>query len=113
VPIEDQIEELTHVVRQGFADLIEKFGKPQTAMVEAKPAVVEAKALNGADKKQGPSFEEVTAIAQKLAQVKTPAAAMKLINAHGAPRLAQLPEEKYAAFVEAASVMLSEKTAEL
>jgi hypothetical protein len=106
VPIEDQIEELTHVVRQGFADLIEKFGKPQTA-------VVEAKALNGADKKQGPSFEEVTAIAQKLAQVKTPAAAMKLINAHGAPRLAQLPEEKYAAFVEAASVMLSEKTAEL
>jgi hypothetical protein len=106
VPIEDQIEELTHVVRQGFADLIEKFGKPQAT-------VVEAKALNGADKKQGPSFEEVTAIAQRLAQVKTPAAAMKLINAHGAPRLAQLPEDKYAAFVEAASVMLSEKTAEL
>jgi hypothetical protein len=108
VPIEDQIEELTHVVRQGFADLIEKFGKPQTAVAATKP-----EALNGADKKQGPSFEEVTAIAQKLAQVKTPAAAMKLINAHGAPRLAQLPEEKYAAFVEAASVMLSEKTAEL
>jgi hypothetical protein len=110
VPIEDQIEELTHVVRQGFADLIEKFGKPQATVAETKP---EAKALNGEDKKQGPSFEEVTAIAQKLAQVKTPAAAMKLINAHGAPRLAQLPEDKYAAFVEAASVMLSEKTAEL
>jgi hypothetical protein len=108
VPIEDQIEELTHVVRQGFADLIEKFGKPQTAVVERS----ESPERRGQERKAR-AFEEVTAIAQKLAQVKTPAAAMKLINAHGAPRLAQLPEEKYAAFVEAASVMLSEKTAEL
>jgi hypothetical protein len=68
---------------------------------------------NGQDRKKGPTFEEVSAIAQKIAQVRNPPTAMKLINSFGAPRLAQLPEDKYAAFYAAAEVLLAEKNPEL
>ena len=102
--LEDKFDTLIDVVRQGFAAL----GTPQVVLQPSAPALEEpAATANGEDKKPWPTFEEVTAIAQQLAAVKTPAIAMRLIQQHGAPKLAQLAKEKYPAFMAAAEVLIN------
>lgn len=106
--LEDKLDTLIDVVRQGFAVLgmpsavVLRPGAPELAPAPEQPVQAE----NGEDKKPWPTFEEVTAIAQKLAAVKTPAFAMRLIQQHGAPKLAQMPKEKYPAFLAAAEVAM-------
>jgi len=106
--LEDKFDTLIDVVRQGFAAL----GTPQVVLQPSAPILAPAPeqpaaTANGEDKKPWPTFEEVTAIAQQLAAVKTPAIAMRLIQQHGAPKLAQLAKEKYPAFMAAAEVLIN------
>jgi len=107
--LEDKLDTLIDVVRQGFAVLgmpsavVLQPGVPTLAPAPEQPAAT----ANGEDKKPWPTFEEVTAIAQQLAAVKTPAIAMRLIQQHGAPKLAQLAKEKYPAFMAAAEVLIN------
>lgn len=111
MPLEEQIANLTKVVEQGFAGLLasladKKQEAPATVEVAAptEPEAIPEK-LNG----KGPSFEEVIAIAHKLAGERGPAVAAKLIQQHGAEKLALMDKSKYPAFVAAASVMLEQR----
>ena len=63
-------------------------------------------APNGPTK--GPTFDEVVAIAQEVARRKTPPVAIKLINAHGAQKLADMDPAQYPAFYAAAQVELGQ-----
>jgi len=69
------------------------------------PAATYFSPSNGQDK--GPSFDEVVAIAQELARLKTPPVAIKLINQHGASKLADMDPAQYPAFYAAAQVALA------
>ena len=60
---------------------------------------------------RGPTFDEVVAIAQELARQKTPPVAIKLINAHGAQKLADMDPANYPAFYAAAQVELGQTDA--
>jgi len=57
---------------------------------------------------RGPTFDEVVAIAQELARQKTPPVAIKLINQHGAQKLADMDPAQYPAFYAAAQVELGQ-----
>jgi hypothetical protein len=115
--LEEQLDNLTNVIKQGLAELVETIraqgttqhvervvAKPNGAAQETPTEVVETK---------GPSYAEVLAIAQKLAQVKGPGTASKLIHKHGGGKLADMPEKLYPAFMASAQVLLSEPTPEL
>jgi len=93
-----------------------KRGRPKAdaPIVSSEPArattglVPPPAAPNGQDK--GPSFDEVVAIAQELARLKTPPVAIKLINQHGASKLADMDPAQYPAFYAAAQVALATET---
>jgi hypothetical protein len=89
-----------------------KRGRPKTepvALPAPAPAAAAAPpALNGEVK---PSFDEVVAIAQELARRKTPPVAIKLINQHGAQKLADMDPANYPAFYAAAMVELAQADA--
>jgi len=87
-----------------------KRGRPAAAAPVAEPAAppVVGSAPNGEIK--GPSFDEVVAIAQELARLKTPPVAIKLINEHGAQKLADMDPAQYPAFYAAAQVALAQNT---
>ena len=57
---------------------------------------------------KGPSYDEVVAIAQEVARIKTPPVAIKLINQHGAQKLIEMDPAKYPAFYAAAQVLLGQ-----
>jgi hypothetical protein len=97
--LEEQITQLTEVVSKGFADLARLLQQPQPQTNGAAAAQVQ---------ENGPTLDEVIAIAQKLAHAKGPATAAKLIQRHGAAKLAQLSQDKYASFIASAEVLLSE-----
>jgi hypothetical protein len=91
---------------------------PKRGRPRAEPAISPAPAAapasttptpNGQDK--GPSFDEVVAIAQELARRKTPPVAIKLINQHGAQKLADMDPANYPAFYAAAMVELAQPDA--
>ena len=112
--LEDQVAELTRVVETGLssiADLLQQLiSQPQTATV---PAPTETAKPNGQDQPTevveppGPTFDQVTAIAQEIARRKGPPAAIGLIMQHGAKKLAEMDKSKYPAFVAAAEVLLA------
>jgi len=80
---------------------------PPVAESAAPPATVVGYASpNGQSK--GPTFDEVVAIAQEVARRKTPPVAIKLINAHGAQKLADMDPAQYPAFYAAAQVELGQ-----
>lgn len=79
---------------------------PRGILREAEPASTAAPAPNGQSK--GPTFDEVVAIAQEVARRKTPPVAIKLINAHGAQKLADMDPAQYPAFYAAAQVELGQ-----
>src|SRR3954470_19377724 len=115
VSLEDQVAVLERTVKQGFADVIDALkqgSSPQVSLAKSKPKV-EARKLNGEDKHEDPTFEEVIAIAHKLETSKAQPMAAKLIQAHGAEKLAQMDKAKYPAFVAAATVMLNEASSDL
>jgi len=89
-----------------------KRGRPKTEPVAppapAPAAAAAPPALNGEVK---PSFDEVVAIAQELARRKTPPVAIKLINQHGAQKLADMDPANYPAFYAAAMVELAQADA--
>lgn len=121
--LEDKLDDLIAVIRQGFSDIevtLRLMSDQPKLPVETRP--------NGHDAPvpaptplpppvaepvvaKGPSFDEVTAIAQEVARLKTPPVAIKLINQHGADRLANLPPEKYASFYAAAEILLGKQDA--
>lgn len=77
----------------------------------AEPAPPPAQAASpAAPNGKGPSFDEVVAIAQELARQKTPPVAIKLINEHGAQKLADMDPAQYPAFYAAAQVALAQDT---
>jgi len=83
--------------------------EPAAAPTVAAPpaaAPTAAPAPNGQSK--GPTFDEVVAIAQEVARRKTPPVAIKLINAHGAQKLADMDPAQYPAFYAAAQVELGQ-----
>ena len=114
--IEEQLDTLVNVLKQGFADLAEAVRlQAQTQHVEdivAKPNGA-AESPEEIVEKRGPTFDEVVAIAQELARRRSQTQAQRLIQKHGGGKLADMPKEKYAAFVAAATVLLSEPAAEL
>ena len=84
-----------------------KRGRPAAPVAEpAVPVGAPVPAPNGQIK--GPSFDEVVAIAQELARQKTPPVAIKLINEHGAQKLADMDPANYPAFYAAAQVALAQ-----
>jgi len=86
-----------------------KRGRPKAEPAPtAAPATFDPKAPNGQIK--GPTFDEVVAIAQELARLKTPPVAIKLINQHGASKLADMDPAQYPAFYAAAEVALATET---
>jgi hypothetical protein len=90
-----------------------KRGRPKAepaapAPAASPPAPAAPAALNGEVK---PSFDEVVAIAQELARRKTPPVAIKLINQHGAQKLADMDPANYPAFYAAAMVELAQPDA--
>lgn len=89
-----------------------KRGRPAAAAVPVvEPAPLPAQnASPAAPNGKGPSFDEVVAIAQELARVRTPPVAIKLINEHGAQKLADMDPARYPAFYAAAQVALSQDT---
>lgn len=103
--LEDKLDTLIDVVRQGFAAIrVQQIEQPAA---QPEQPVEQQPAGNGEDKKPWPTFEEVNAVAQHLARVKNPAMAMKLIQQHGAPKLAQMDKAKYPAFMAAAEVLIN------
>jgi len=137
--LETDIARLTDVLEKGFADLTAavirqseipplivaspsppvttpeppKRGRPAAAsppapVVEPAPSPAQA-ASPAAPNGKGPSFDEVVAIAQELARQKTPPVAIKLINQHGAQKLADMDPANYPAFYAAAQVALADK----
>jgi hypothetical protein len=85
-----------------------KRGRPKAEPAASPPAPAAPSALNGEVK---PSFDEVVAIAQELARRKTPPVAIKLINQHGAQKLADMDPANYPAFYAAAMVELAQPDA--
>lgn len=116
MPLEDQLATLTKVVEQGFANLLAVVSNP-VRTISAEPLTPTAPVAdvksNGEDKQEIPTFEEVIAIAQKLAAAKGQPVAAKLIQKHGAEKLAQLDKAQYPAFVASATVMLEAVTGDL
>jgi len=90
-----------------------KRGRPPAAVAAApvaEPAPPPQAASPAAPNGKGPSFDEVVAIAQELARQKTPPVAIKLINQHGAQKLADMDPANYPAFYAAAQVALAQDT---
>ncbi len=136
--IESGIDRLIDVLEKGFADLAaairqSEIAPPATEAAASRvvsktgfalepipaapepapaPAPVATPAPNGSGngKAKGPSFDEVVAIAQEVARLKTPPVAIKLINQHGAQKLAEMDPAKYPAFYAAAQVLLADAT---
>lgn len=54
-------------------------------------------------------FDDVKALAMKVVEEKGQPACVKLISSHGAKKLAELDESKYAAFMAACEVLLNEE----
>jgi hypothetical protein len=55
-----------------------------------------------------PTLDDVSAIAEKVKDVKGRGVAINIIKAHGADRLAGLDPSKYAAFIAACEVVMNE-----
>jgi hypothetical protein len=129
--IESEIARLIDVVEKGFADLTaairqSEISYPPMRALSADPtpepaptpapepapstSLVPAPNGSGNGKAKGPSFDEVVAIAQEVARLKTPPVAIKLINQHGAQKLAEMDPAKYPAFYAAAQVLLADAT---
>lgn len=141
--IEQQLAELTRVIQAGFdnlAEILRSQANPSTVVVSPPtlaPATVEATAetasapvaeaaveaskptlsvvsgtTNGEDK-TGLTFDQVNAIAQEVARLKSPPVAIDLIRKHGAGRLAEMDPKQYPAFVTACEVLLRKGEASL
>jgi len=132
--IETDIARLADVLEKGFSDLTAaiarqseiaspsppaatpeppKRGRPPAAVAAApvaEPAPPPQAASPAAPNGKGPTFDEVVAIAQELARQKTPPVAIKLINQHGAQKLADMDPANYPAFYAAAQVALAQDT---
>ena len=132
--LETDIARLADVLEKGFANLTAaiarqseiaasptlpaatpeppKRGRPPAiaAAPVAEPAPPPQAASPAAPNGKGPSFDEVVAIAQELARQKTPPVAIKLINQHGAQKLADMDPANYPAFYAAAQVALAQDT---
>jgi len=132
--LETDIARLADVLEKGFANLTAaiarqseiaaspplpaatpeppKRGRPPAiaAAPVAEPAPPPQAASPAAPNGKGPSFDEVVAIAQELARLKTPPVAIKLINQHGASKLADMDPAQYPAFYAAAQVALATET---
>ena len=122
--IESGIERLIDVLEKGFADLTAAIRQSEisyppmrvlsadpTPAPEPAPAPAPAPApepAKGNGKAKGPSYDEVVAIAQEVARIKTPPVAIKLINQHGAQKLIDMDPAKYPAFYAAAQVLLAD-----
>jgi hypothetical protein len=121
--LESGIDRLIDVLEKGFADLtaairqseisyppMQVLSAEPTPAPEPAPSTSLVPAPNGSGKAKGPSFDEVVAIAQEVARLKTPPVAIKLINQHGAQKLAEMDPAKYPAFYAAAQVLLADAT---
>jgi hypothetical protein len=136
--LESSIERLADVLEKGLTDLtaaiVRQSEIASSPLVVASPSDVAAKPADIEPPKRGrprnepaappvaspaavpppngeikgPSFDEVVAIAQELARLKTPPVAIKLINEHGAQKLADMDPARYPAFYAAAQVALSQ-----
>jgi len=127
--LESEIARLVDVLEKGFAGLTSRQSEiisllgtrapspdiaakpadiepPKRGRPKAEPAASPTPVPNGEVK---PSFDEVVAIAQELARLKTPPVAIKLINQHGASKLADMDPAQYPAFYAAAQVALADK----
>lgn len=62
----------------------------------------------GSGKAKGPTLAEVKAIAERVRDERSRAEAISLLKKHGAEKIAELDESKYAAFVAAAEVLLAD-----
>lgn len=61
----------------------------------------------GSGKPKGPTFDEVKAIAERVRDERSRPEAIALMKKHGAAKIVELDESKYAAFVAAAEVLLA------
>ena len=128
--IEDQLAELTRVIQAGFENLAEILRsnaaspvvlaaeQPTTQPTTQPPAPVVGPALitglpNGQDRASELTFDQVNALAQEAARLKSPPIIIDLIRQHGAGRLAEMDPKHYPAFVAALEVLMRKGEAAL
>jgi hypothetical protein len=109
--LEESVLELNKNLVILNANLERHFGKPATSTASTASTAEAGKRGPGRPPKvaSGPTLDQVKAIAEKVREERGQPAAVELISKHGAKKLADMDPKRYAEFIAACEVALSEE----